>query len=160
MRFPDFRWWSVDSKLKTIHAVIEQRRTQLLAEVELELLALHDRNVMDAQRLNRRLVEITNSANVSVLMELGRYQELVSGRWRRRAVFEAPRLVALPVIVAKRRAMIADVDGRIRRAHALLDQLWRNPEKAEYLSVREPAAVVDELMQPVLTPVTRREVPV
>lgn len=150
--------WSRDRDLVDIRAALDERRERLISEVEVELLRSNVVDVEQAAVLNRRLKQITDEANVRIMTALSDYPHLaVGGKWHRRAVFEAPRLAALPSVEDKRRARVADIDARIRRAHATLRQLWRNNQTATRLRQTDTAIVVDKLMRPALTVVANKE---
>lgn len=158
MRYLRFWQSAVDPQLARLHTAISERREALVTQVEIDLLIQHDLDVVAAQRLNQCLKDLTDDVNRRVLTVLSCYPNLAEGgRWHRRAVFQAPRLVKLPSVGNKRRVLIADIDGRIRRAHALLDQLWHNQDWKRRFSTQSSTAVVDELMVPVLGSIAEKE---
>lgn len=160
----EFRWpWSMWQSFTTdfshrerIRTVLETRHEAMLAEVDEQLYVLLGEYRAQADVLNRRLAAITLDANKRVVEALGVYPELVKAG-RRRLVFEAPRLTELPSLGDRRRELIGDVSSRMRRAHALLHQFWKNDVIRQRFRTMTPEAVADELLRRVLPSVPRKE---
>lgn len=146
---------NLDRRFTQVRDAIQQRREQLAAHAEAELLEYQRRRV---QQLNNGLKSITDQANRRAVALLDEYSDLASGgKWhgKRLAMFEAPYLVKPPSILEQRRAKVAEVDALIRCAleklATLYEELLPYPDKAEVFEKENLDAVVDRLMKPALS---------
>ena len=145
---------TVDRRFAQVRAAILQRRDQLVAQLEMELLEHQRRRV---RQLNARLENITDEANRRVVALLDGYSDVSYGsksQRKRLPAFEAPYLAKPPVIVAQRRARVVEIDALTRRSLVKLDQLYDEllpyPDKVEALEKEDLCSIVDRLMEPVL----------
>ena len=145
---------ALDRRCAEVGAAILERRDQLVAQLEMELLEHQRRRV---RQFNAGLKNITDEANRRVVALLDGYSDVAyGGKWqgKRLAVFEAPYLGKPPAIAEQRRARVAEIDALTRCALAklakLYDELLPYPDKAEAFEKESLSAVVDQLMQPAL----------
>jgi hypothetical protein len=145
---------TLDRRFAQVRAAILQRRDQLVAQLEMELLEHQRRRV---RQLNAGLKNITDEANRRVVALLDGYSDIAcGGKWqgKRLAVFEKPYLGNPPAIVEQRHARVAEIDALTRWALAklakLYDELLPYPDKAEAFEKEPLTAIVDRLMEPPL----------
>lgn len=145
---------TLDRRFAQVRAALLQRRDQLVAQLEVELLEHQRRRV---RQLNAGLKNITDEANRRVVALLDGYSDVAyGGKWqgKRLAVFEEPYLVKPPAIVEQRRARVAEIDALTRCALVklakLYDELLPYPDKAEAFEKEPLTAIMDRLMEPVL----------
>ena len=143
---------TLDRRFAQVRAAILQRRDQLVAQLEMELLEHQRRRV---RQLNAGLKNITDEANRRVVALLDGYSDVAyDGKWqgKRLAVFNAPYLVKPPTIVEQRCALVAEIDALTRWALTklakLYDELLPYPDKAEAFEKEALTAIVNRLMEP------------
>ena len=143
---------SLDRRFAQVRAAVLQRRDQLVAQLEMELLEHQRRRV---RQLNAGLKSITNEANRRVVALLDGYSDVAfGGKWqgKRLAVFEIPYPRKPPAIVEQRHARVAEIDALTRCALAklakLYDELLPYPDRAEAFEKEPLTAIVDRLMKP------------
>lgn len=126
---------TLDRRFAQVRAAVLQRRDQLVAQLERELLEHQRRRV---RQLNAGLKNITDEANRRVVALLDGYTDVAyGGKWqgKRLAVFEIPYLGKPPAIVEQRHARVAEIDALTRCVLAelvkLYDKLLPYPNKAE-----------------------------
>lgn len=142
---------TLDRRFTQVRAAILQRRDQLVAQLEMELLERQRRRV---RQLNAGLKKITDEANRRVVALLDGYSDVAyGGKWqgKRLAAFEKPYLGKPPAIVEQRHARVAEIDALTRRTLAelakLYDELLPYPDKAEAFEKEPLTAIVDRLME-------------
>ena len=145
---------NLDRRSAQVGAAILQRRDQLVAQTEIELLE-HQRKCV--RQLNDGLRHITDQANRRVVALLGEYSDLAfDGRWhgKRLATFEAPYLVRPPAAIEQRRARVAEIDALTQCALVRLKQsydgLLAHPDATEEFEKEDLGTIVDRLMKPAL----------
>ncbi len=146
----------IRKRFSALRVAVQQRRDELIAETEAEILARYQAENERVEELNRRLSEITEEANRKAVALLREFEDLAAGgRWKgsRQAMFEVPRSYRVNADRTQRhRTLIAEINRKTDQALRVLDRqqasLLRAPERARTLIARGTPAIVTGLIPP------------
>jgi hypothetical protein len=147
---------AIRQRFNALRIAVQQRRAELIAETEAELLDRFQAESERAEELNRGLKEITDEANRKAVALLREFEDLAAGgRWKgsRQAMFEVPRISRVNVDRAQRhRALLTDIENQTNQALRVLDRqqasLLRAPDRARTLMAKGAPAIVTGLIPP------------
>jgi hypothetical protein len=147
---------AIRQRFNALRIAVQQRRAELIAETEAELLDRFQAESERAEELNRGLKEITDEANRKAVALLREFEDLAAGgRWKgsRQAMFEVPRILRVNVDRAQRhRALLTDIENQTNQALRVLDRqqasLLRAPDRARTLMAKGAPAIVTGLIPP------------
>lgn len=147
---------AIRQRFNALRTAVQQRRTELIAETEAELLGRFQADSERLEELNRGLKEITDEANRKAVALLREFEDLAAGgRWKgsRQAMFEAPCVSGSNVDRAQRhRALMTDIENQTNQALRVLDRqqasLLRAPDQARTLMAKGAPAIVTGLIPP------------
>jgi hypothetical protein len=147
---------AIRQRFNALRIAVQQRRAELIAETEAELLDRFQAESERAEELNRGLKEITDEANRKAVALLREFEDLAAGgRWKgsRQAMFEVPRISRVNVDRAQRhRALLTDIENQTNQALRVLDRqqasLLRAPDRARTLMAKGAPAIVTGLILP------------
>jgi hypothetical protein len=128
---------AIRQRFNALRIAVQQRRVELIAETEADLLDRFQAESERAEELNRGLKEITDEANRKAVALLREFEDLAAGgRWKgsRQAMFEVPRIFRVNVDRAQRhRALLTDIENQTNQALRVLDRqqasLLRAPDR-------------------------------
>lgn len=149
---------AIRKRFSVLRAEVRQRRDELIAETEVELLARYQARSERFEELRRMLREITDEANQKVVALLREFEDIAEGgRWNggsRQAMFETPRIYRVNVDrIQRHRTLVAEIDRKTEHALRVLDRhqesLLRAPDQARTMMARETPAIVTGLLPPV-----------
>jgi hypothetical protein len=147
---------AIRQRFNALRIAVQQRRAELIAETEADLLDRFQAESERAEELNRCLKEITDEANRKAVALLREFEDLAAGgRWKgsRQAMFEVPRIFGVNVDRAQRhRALLTDIENQTNQALRVLDRqqasLLRAPDRARTLMAKGAPAIVTGLIPP------------
>jgi hypothetical protein len=147
---------AIRKRFNTLRVAVQQRRAELLAETEAELLEKYKVESERVEELNRRLKEITDEANRKAVALLREFEDLAEGgRWKgsRQAMFEVPRVYRVNTDRTQRhRTLVAEIDRKTEQALRVLDRqqasLLRAPDRARSMMAKGTPAIVTGLIPP------------
>src|SRR4051794_16576246 len=147
---------AIRQRFNALRIAVQQRRAELIAETEAELLNRFQAENERVEELNRGLREITDEANRKAVALLREFEDLAAGgRWKgsRQAMFEVPRISRTNVDRAQRhRALMTDIENQTNQALRVLDRqqasLIRAPDRARTLMAKGAPAIVTGLIPP------------
>lgn len=147
---------AIRRRFNALRIAVQQRRAELVAETETELLDRYRAESERVEELNRRLKEITDEANRKAVALLRESEDLADGgRWKgsRQAMFEVPRIYRANADRAQRhRALMTDIEKKTDQALRVLDRqqasLLRAPDRARTLMAKGAPAIVTGLIPP------------
>lgn len=147
---------AIRQRFNALRIAVQQRRAELIADTEAELLDRFQAESERAEELNRGLKEITDEANRKAVALLREFEDLAAGgRWKgsRQAMFEVPRISGVTVDRAQRhRALLTDIENQTNQALRVLDRqqasLLRAPDRARTLMAKGAPAIVTGLIPP------------
>jgi hypothetical protein len=146
---------AIRERFDTLRIAVRQRRAELIAETEAELLDRYETESRRIDELNRGLKEITEEANRKAVALLREFEDLAGGRWKgiRQAMFEVPRIGRVSTdYIQRHRTLMADIDRQTEVALRVLDRqqasLLRSPDRARTLMAKGAPAIVTGLIPP------------
>lgn len=146
---------AIRERFDTLRIAVRQRRAELIAETEAELLDRYETKSRRIDELNRGLKEITEEANRKAVALLREFEDLAGGRWKgiRQAMFEVPRIGRVSTdYIQRHRTLMADIDRQTEVALRVLDRqqasLLRSPDRARTLMAKGAPAIVTGLIPP------------
>ncbi len=146
----------IRKRFSALRVAVQQRRDELIAETDAEILARYQAENERVEELNRGLRKITDEANRKAVALLREFEDLAAGgRWKgsRHAMFEAPRSYRVnPDRTQRHRRLIAEIERRTEQALRVLDRqqasLLRAPDRARTLMAKGTPAIVTGLIPP------------
>jgi hypothetical protein len=147
---------AIRQRFNALRIAVQQRRAELIAETEAELLDRFQAESERLEELNRGLREITDEANRKAVALLREFEDLAAGgRWKgsRQAMFDVPRICGTNVDRAQRHhALMTDIENQTNQALRVLDRqqasLLRAPDRARTLMAKGAPAIVTGLIPP------------
>ena len=147
---------AIRQRFDTLRIAVQQRRAELIAETEAELLDRCQAESERIEQLNRGLQEITDEANRKAVALLRQFEDLADGgRWKgiRQAMFDVPRVCRVNADRSQRhRTLMADIEKQTDLALRVLDRqqasLLRAPDRARTLMAKGAPAIVTGLIPP------------
>jgi hypothetical protein len=147
---------AIRQRFNALRIAVQQRRAELIAEAEAELLDRCQAESERVEELNRGLKEITDEANRKTVALLREFEDLADGgRWKgsRQAMFEVPRVSRITVDRTQRhRTLLTDIEKQTEQALRVLDRqqasLLRAPDRARSLMAKGAPAIVTGLIPP------------
>lgn len=146
----------IRKRFSALRVAVQQRRDELVAETEAEILARYQAENERVEELNRGLKEITDEANRKAVALLREFEDLAAGgRWKgsRQAMFEVPRSYRINADRTQRhRTLMAEIERRTEQALRVLERqqasLLRAPDRARTLMAKGTPAIVTGLIPP------------
>ena len=143
-------------RFDALRIAVQQRRAELIAETEANLLERCQAESERIEQLDRGLHEITEEANRKAVALLREFEALAGGgRWKgiRQAMFEVPRISRVKSDRSQRhRTLMADIEKQTEVALRVLDRqqasLLRAPDRARTLMAKGVPAIVTGLIPP------------
>lgn len=146
---------AIRDRFDALRIEVRQRRAEMIAETEAELLERYQAESERIEQLNRGLQEITEEANRKAVALLREFEDLAGGRWKgiRQAMFEIPRICRVNSDRSQRhRTLMADIDKQTELALRVLARqqasLLRAPDRARTLMAKGAPAIVTGLIPP------------
>lgn len=147
---------AIRERFDALRIAVQQRRAELIAETEADLLERCQAEGERIEQLSRGLHEITEEANRKAVALLREFEDLAGGgRWKgiREAMFEVPRISRVNSDRSQRhRILMADIEKQTELALRVLDRqqasLLRAPDRARTLMAKGVPAIVTGLIPP------------
>ena len=147
---------AIRERFDALRIAVRQRRAELIAETEADLLERCKAESERIEQLSRGLHEITEEANRKAVALLREFEDLAGGgRWKgiREAMFEVPRISRVNSDRSQRhRTLMADIEKQTELALRVLDRqqasLLRAPDRARTLMAKGVPAIVTGLIPP------------
>ena len=148
---------AIRKRFSGLRAAVQQRRAELIAETEAELLDRYRAQSERFEELSRGLKDITDEANRKVVALLREFEDLAEGgRWNggsRQETFEGPRICRVNADRTQRhRILMAEIERKADQALRVLDRqqesLLRAPDRARTMMAKGTPAIVTGLIPP------------
>lgn len=147
---------AIRDRFDALRMEVRQRRAEMIADTEAELLERYQAESERIEQLNRGLQEITEEANRKAVALLREFEDLAGGgRWKgiRQAMFEVPRICRVNSDRSQHhRTLMADIDKQTELALRVLARqqasLLRAPDRARTLMAKGVPAIVTGLIPP------------